>query len=225
MSKEIVRDENGTFVGTNELRKDWWGNEYITHDDAEGNRVGTSELRKDWLGNEYITHDDAEGNRVGTSEVHSDFWGDYYVKTDMKEDMFTGSSNEGEISGSATSGDGPGVLSAIFSTIVVLAVAIGKAVWWIYYKFFSFLGPLPIILFGTTFAPVGAVAIAVPPFAVFLSIAIVSYFPALIALIVLRLRKKITTDNMRKTGALWCVIGPFACIYLVRAIKKNVSLK
>ena len=113
------------------------------------------------------------------------------------------------------------LLLDILTFLVHAVIAVAMGAWWFYYKFLSFLGSLPLILLFTSVAPVGMVAVAIPPIAVFMGISSLIYIPTLITMIVFRVQKKITTNNMRTTGALWCVIGALALIYLIIAMKNH----
>jgi len=132
----------------------------------------------------------------------------------------TEASAQSSAAGESASESG-GLFWVVVTIVSGVMLALARAIWWIYYKVFSFFGPLPSIIFMTTVAPVGAAAVSLPPFAVWLSVSVFSYIPSMIVMIVFIVQKKITVNQMRTAGALWCVVGPFAWIYLVRARKKN----
>ena len=67
-------------TGHSEKKKDWWGDEYIQHYDADGNKIGTSVEKKDWFGDTYVQRYDKDINKAGTSEERTDWHGDSYTQ-------------------------------------------------------------------------------------------------------------------------------------------------
>lgn len=72
-------DAEGNPSGHTEEKKDWLGQPYDAHFDKDGKEAGHSEDKKDWLGNSYTEHHDAEGSVAGSSEPERDWLGNPYT--------------------------------------------------------------------------------------------------------------------------------------------------
>jgi len=66
--------------GQSRKRRDFWGDEYTEHTNADGERTGTSRERKDWLGDSYVERRGTDGEVQETARERKDWLGDEYTE-------------------------------------------------------------------------------------------------------------------------------------------------